>query len=426
MIPVTRQPEPARFDNLVRQPGRALLDRSIPQRSREFSPYWREIDEEIYRAYGGICAYTCIYLVADATVDHFLPKLKFPNLAYEWDNYRLASSSANQKKGDQVGILDPFSVRREWFALDFPSCLVAIGLQMPERMKNQGKTTIKTIGIERLRFCPIQAWSHRAILEEALESKYVAGHVSFYIQRIGAATAFQQAADRSNVQFCLADRAHELARRDRVFLLGSQKKYWADDLLDKSGRGSYPWVPAATGENAARRAASAYLLRRIPAVGEAADGPATLHLAANDTGGRRIASFRYCPIRIPADDRSGTCLVALRDRLRTGPAFRRVWQNKECRGRVRWYPPRAVIRTDAWKDSMSAETPASALRGKRNKTAGSAAGSGAWYAASPEFRAAKKSRTCIFHGVRALAERPLPESRIAWNHRAHRIGEILS
>ena len=147
MIPVTRQPEPARFDNLVRQPGRALLDRSIPQRSREFSPYWREIDEDIYRAYGGICAYTCIYLVADATVDHFLPKLKFPNLAYEWDNYRLASSSANQKKGDQVGILDPFSVRREWFALDFPSCLVAIGLQMPERMKNQGKTSIRRLGL---------------------------------------------------------------------------------------------------------------------------------------------------------------------------------------------------------------------------------------------------------------------------------------
>jgi len=47
----------------------------------------------MYEAYDGVCAYTGMRMhrvLSDPTIDHFVPKSKRPDLAYEWTNYRLA------------------------------------------------------------------------------------------------------------------------------------------------------------------------------------------------------------------------------------------------------------------------------------------------------------------------------------------------
>lgn len=123
MIPVTEQPEPDDFDKKVRQPGKKWLAKKTGEwRSSEFPAYWTRILNELYDAYHGICAYRCIYIErvqSSSTVDHFLPKSKHRELAYEWSNYRLCCPACNSAKGEHEGILDPFDIKPHTFYIDF-------------------------------------------------------------------------------------------------------------------------------------------------------------------------------------------------------------------------------------------------------------------------------------------------------------------
>lgn len=146
MIKVTAQPEPADFDTRVRKPGKKFLaENGVPTESSKFPRCWKNAAQNLYNAYNGICAYTCRYIVQTGSVDHFLPKKQYPHLAYEWDNYRLASQRANSNKGDSTGIVDPFVVGRNWFELDFPSCLVKPGADAPAAVGDQVTKTIDAL-----------------------------------------------------------------------------------------------------------------------------------------------------------------------------------------------------------------------------------------------------------------------------------------
>lgn len=132
MIPVTPKPEPDAFDVNVRQIGNAFLATCSSPANDEWKKhrYWRNASDDLYRLYGGICAYTGEWFSrtsASPSVDHFIPKSVSPNLAYEWSNYRLTTQKANNNKGDALGIADPFSIASGWFVLDLPSCLIKVG-----------------------------------------------------------------------------------------------------------------------------------------------------------------------------------------------------------------------------------------------------------------------------------------------------------
>ena len=63
---------------------------------------------------------TYIELVTGSrTVDHFAPKSKHPDLAYEWSNYRLVCGTMNARKNHFEDVLDPFEVENGWFQLEF-------------------------------------------------------------------------------------------------------------------------------------------------------------------------------------------------------------------------------------------------------------------------------------------------------------------
>lgn len=114
MIPVELKPEPENFDKDVRQKGfRWLADHNISTNEalpKNAPKSWQNYNAQLHRAYDGICAYYAYFFEfqTGAETDHFIPKSQNAGLAYEWNNYRLACSGANKKKGVQR-ILDPIT-----------------------------------------------------------------------------------------------------------------------------------------------------------------------------------------------------------------------------------------------------------------------------------------------------------------------------
>ena len=147
MIPVTRQAEPSNFDRNVRQPGqRYLASNPNPTFKERRSRCWTRASDDLYEAYNGTCAYSCFYFLRPyASVDHFLPKKYYPHLAYEWDNYRLASPRMNNHKGESEEVIDPFIVQTGWFVLEFPSCLVKAGYGLSRLLTDKINKTVEAL-----------------------------------------------------------------------------------------------------------------------------------------------------------------------------------------------------------------------------------------------------------------------------------------
>ena len=84
-------------------------------------PYWRACLGDLHRSYNGICAYLSVFVervTGGATADHFVPKSRALDLAYEWSNYRLSCSRMNARKRDFESVLDPFSLDPGTFRLE--------------------------------------------------------------------------------------------------------------------------------------------------------------------------------------------------------------------------------------------------------------------------------------------------------------------
>lgn len=127
MIPVLPQPEPPYFDAKVRRKGLAYLAKKgislhqpLPPKT-SIEAYWRDCLTDLHSAYSGTCAYLGIYferVTGGASVDHFIAKSADVAKAYEWDNYRLACTIMNSRKGTYDNLLDPFAVQPDWFYLE--------------------------------------------------------------------------------------------------------------------------------------------------------------------------------------------------------------------------------------------------------------------------------------------------------------------
>lgn len=157
MIPVKKQPEPENFDKLVRTPGLEFL-KNVPNPTPmqwKIHAYWKKILKEMRKAYRGICAYSAHWIPADTgnpSIDHFKPKSLNPGLAYEWDNYRYASSKYNSLKGTKK-ILDPFTLKPDLFVLDFPSLKVQPNKELLPRQKEAVKNTIEILKFNKDETC---------------------------------------------------------------------------------------------------------------------------------------------------------------------------------------------------------------------------------------------------------------------------------
>ena len=153
MIHIDRKPEPEDFDSRVRQPGNDFLETCPNPKSKDWSKhsYWNRINTELYESYGGICAYSGQWFSrtqSQISVDHFNPKSRYPETAYEWDNYRLTTQIMNGYKGDKI-VLDPFEIENGDITIDFPSCLVKPRINMTPAEKSKVKTTVQILHLNK-------------------------------------------------------------------------------------------------------------------------------------------------------------------------------------------------------------------------------------------------------------------------------------
>lgn len=143
MIPVQPQPEPEDFAERVKKPGVVFL-RQVPHPTTgqwKGKEYWRRALHDMRTSYNGVCAYSALWISPDASVDHFVPRVRRPDLAYEWSNFRYTALKFNARKGTHT-ILDPFRLELDWFILDFDSFLIRPNSHLTSEQKALVQNTI--------------------------------------------------------------------------------------------------------------------------------------------------------------------------------------------------------------------------------------------------------------------------------------------
>lgn len=200
LIPVTPQPEPADFEVNVRTPGRAFLRRVANPSSQQFNKnaHWKNCLQQLYVAYGGVCAYSACWLPMESSVDHFVPKTVDKNLAYEWSNYRLSSLRLNSYKGDHTDVLDPFLILRGWFVLNLTNFLVEPNTGLTPQIEAEVRNTIEVLRLNRddilvsLRFKIVRDYAKGLVNFDYLSTYYpfIASELDRQNQREAIKTAF--------------------------------------------------------------------------------------------------------------------------------------------------------------------------------------------------------------------------------------------
>jgi hypothetical protein len=137
MIPLERYPEPP-IAEVIRQKG-------ANRKAGTFPAYWRDAVPELEQAANFRCAYLA-HFTPKGEVDHFLPKDQFPELAYEWSNFRYSDGSFNNLKGIKI-ILDPFEIKPGWLVLNPGTFEFLIGPELPDDIDIQRRAdeTIKIL-----------------------------------------------------------------------------------------------------------------------------------------------------------------------------------------------------------------------------------------------------------------------------------------
>lgn len=195
VIHIIPAPEPATFDEEVRQPGlsaiaelvgeAATLKRPGPRRepiedhreripADKFPSYWTRALGDLLDSYDRICAYTCFYIepvTGAASVDHMIPKSRRWDRVYEWLNYRLACSLMNSRKGVVSTVLDPFEIETGWFTLELVGFQVAPAESLSSEQRKRVEHTIDELGLNKQDCCG---------LREEYAVNYWSGHISLH------------------------------------------------------------------------------------------------------------------------------------------------------------------------------------------------------------------------------------------------------
>lgn len=186
MIPVTPKPEPEIFDEKVRKPGKEFLSNNPDADAKDLPPYWRNIQEELWEAYDGVCAYFSIYfeiISGASSTEHFVAKSKVRELAYEWSNYRLACLGANQKKNVHE-VLDPFEIEENSFEINFTDGEVSVNKQKPIKYQALCQKTIDALKLNSSLMKAVRMRHYQDYITKSVDLNYMKTHSPFVYSEI--------------------------------------------------------------------------------------------------------------------------------------------------------------------------------------------------------------------------------------------------
>lgn len=144
MLRVQPVPEPVAFDHDARQPGKAWL-LAHPQASRP-RDFWSSFKNDLRDGFRNLCGYAAMFDPTGGTVDHYLSVSNYPHLAYEWSNYRFASSTMNSiKRTADDAILDPYEIDDDWFEILLPSLQMCITARVPPEHQVRAEATLSRL-----------------------------------------------------------------------------------------------------------------------------------------------------------------------------------------------------------------------------------------------------------------------------------------
>jgi hypothetical protein len=141
VIPVQTVREPAAFDSEARQPGNAWLAAN-PDAKRP-ADFWTPFKDDLCTGFSKLCGYAAMLDPTGGTVDHYLSFRNHRHLAYEWSNYRFASSTMNSiKRNADNAVLDPYEVGDGWFEIILPSLQMRITSRVPPGHRLRAEETL--------------------------------------------------------------------------------------------------------------------------------------------------------------------------------------------------------------------------------------------------------------------------------------------
>jgi len=180
VIPVALKPEPAEFRTKVAKKGAAWLSKSQPAppvkssfwKNRE---YWQgEGLDLLADAYEDVCAYSARYIdptTGARTVDHALPKSLYPYEAYSWSNLRLACLTMNRRKDNHEDVIDPCTLDRGIFTLNFITFEISIRGDCPVPLVAKANATMKRLQLNDGKMCRARANDYRDYTRDQLQVK---------------------------------------------------------------------------------------------------------------------------------------------------------------------------------------------------------------------------------------------------------------
>jgi len=181
MIRIQKFNPPDNFDIRVKNPGiKFLLDTPNPNNNQwKKHNYWKNAHNDLYNLYNGICAFCSTWTPRGfgsndpsqmTSIDHFIPKVHRPTLAYEWDNFRLCKARINSNKGESLEIIDPQYIDGDWFILDFDTFLINSNEGLPVYLTNRIERTIEILDL-----------NHNDFVEQRIDiiKAYVLEYVTF-------------------------------------------------------------------------------------------------------------------------------------------------------------------------------------------------------------------------------------------------------
>lgn len=146
MIPVAKVKKPKEFDQKVKVPGDEWL-KTNPRATRPkalWAPYTSTLSDGFLK----LCGYAAMHDPTGGTVDHFLSFKNHRKLAYDWGNYRFASSTLNSsKRNADDTVLDPFEVGEGWFEILLPSLQMRVTEVVPAAYRAKAEFTLMRLNL---------------------------------------------------------------------------------------------------------------------------------------------------------------------------------------------------------------------------------------------------------------------------------------